>query len=334
MSAGQGRSPDAPIRIGVLAYDGCYAAEIFGLTDLLRIANLVATGSGRPCPFAVEVLGATDTITAAGGFVLAPQRWHRRLDVLIVPGFDLLPGMDVSPLLAERAAEIAFIRSLGTRGRAVASVCVGAYLVAAAGLLDGRRATTSWLFADDLAACRPEATITSDAVLVTDGHVTTSAAFSAVHDLAMDLVRRHGGDSIARQTARITLVPDNRTSQAPYVDRRPANTPGFADDVTGWLAERLADPYDLGRLATAFHMSTRTLLRRFGAESGTSPLVRLPDLRVARSQRLLESTDLSSDDVMRSVGYHDAGSFRRQFVSRVGITPAAYRRQFRGVVRP
>ncbi|MBX7071062.1 MAG: helix-turn-helix domain-containing protein [Microthrixaceae bacterium] len=331
MSLSRERKPGEPVRVGVLAYDGCYAAEIFGLTDLLRIANLVATGSGQPCPFAVEVLGATDTITAAGGFGLAPQRWHRRLDVLVVPGFELIPGIDVKPLLAERAAEVGFIRSLGTRGCTVASVCVGAYLVAAAGLLDGRRATTSWLFADDLAACTPTATITPDAMLVTDGSVTTSAAFSAVHDLAMDLVRRHGGESVARQTARITLVPDNRTSQAPYVDRRPANRPGLTDDVTNWLAERLADPYDLSRLAAAFHLSTRTLLRRFGAEAGTSPLVRLHDLRVARAQRLLESTDLSSDDVMRSVGYRDAGSFRRQFVTRVGITPAAYRRQFQGI---
>lgn len=324
------------LRVAVLAYDGCFAAEVFGLTDVLLIANRVATGRGlTEEPFDVSVVGARDGVVhAAGGHSIGvartTRRELRRCDALVVPGFELLPGDDEAVRLGDTRAEQELVAAVADRGADVSSVCVGAFLLGEVGALDERRATTSWLFASELAARYPRATVTPEAMMVTDGHVTTTAAFSAVHDLAMELVRRHAGESVARTTARVTLIPGNRTSQAPHVDRATvAETDQFSLDVHRYLTERLADPYDLAALAAAFHVSTRTLLRRFAAEQGRSPLEHLQDLRVEAAKRLLESTDGRVQDVMERVGYHDAGTFRRLFAARVGVTPAAYRRQFR-----
>ncbi|PTR31092.1 transcriptional regulator GlxA family with amidase domain [Rhodococcus sp. OK519] len=323
------------MRIGVLAYEGCLAAEIFVFTDLLRIANRVAreTGVATEDPFRVSVIAASsDPVAAAGGFPIGAERWHHRFDRLIVPGFELVPSEDLAVRLEARRRETNFLAAAGDRGTRIASVCVGAFLLGEAGLLDGRRVTTSWLFASHLARRYPRTIVCPEALIVTDGTVTTTAAFSAALDLATALVREHLGDDIARATARITLVAENRTSQAPYIvdSMLPSARRPFADEVGAWLVERLAEPYDLGRLADAFHVSTRTLLRRFGAETGRSPLDFLRGARVRAARNLLETTDLPLARVIERVGYRDAGTFRRLFVEQVGMNPADYRRKFRG----
>lgn len=327
----------APARVAVLAYDGCFAAEIFGLTDVLTIANRVARARGLPHDlFETAVIApGGGTVTAAGGFRIDTEPPPRAVATIVVPGFDFVPDDDLDLRLAATRAQVGVVERLAGRGAEVASVCIGAFLLGDAGVLDHRRATTSWLFAAQLARRFPTTTVTADAMIVTDGPVTTTAAFSAVHDLAMDLVRRHGGEAVARTTARITLIPGNRTSQAPHVDRATlaamrvgSATGSFSDDVSRRLAERLADPYDLGALASAFGVSTRTLLRRFATERGQSPLEHLQDLRVEAAKRLLERSDEPVDRVTERVGYHDPGTFRRLFVRRVGVTPATYRRQF------
>lgn len=323
------------MRIGVLAYDGCLAAEIFVFTDLLRIANRVAreTGAASTDPFRVSVIAASaEPVVAAGGFPIGVERWHHRFDRLIVPGFELVPSEDLAVRLGSRRPETDFLAAAGERGTRIASVCVGAFLLGEAGLLGGRRATTSWLFAAHLGRRYPGATVCPEALTVTDGTITTTAAFSAALDLATALVREHLGDDIARATARITLVAENRTSQAPYVvdSMLPPVRGPFADEVGSWLVEHLAEPYDLNGLADTFHVSTRTLLRRFRAETGETPLDFLRRARVRAARNLLETTDLPLGRVVERVGYRDVGTFRRLFVEQVGMNPAEYRRKFRG----
>lgn len=323
------------MRIGVLAYEGCLAAEIFVFTDLLRIADRVAreTGAATGEPLRVSVIAASsEPVAAAGGFPIGAQRWHHRFDRVIVPGFELVPSEDLDARLRDRRAETAYLTSAAARGTRIASVCVGAFLLGEAGLLDGRRCTTSWLFASRLARRYPAATVCREAMAVTDGTVTTTAAFSAALDLATALVRDHFGDDVARATARITLVAGNRTSQAPYIvdSLLPSVRGPFADEVGAWLVEHLAEPYDLGRLADAFHVSTRTLLRRFRSETGQAPLDFLRRARVRAAQNLLETTDLPLGRIVERVGYRDAGTFRRLFAEHVGMKPVDYRRTFRG----
>lgn len=319
------------MRVGVLAYEGCLAAEIFVFTDLLVIANRVADGASAD-PFEVSVIAASGTpVVAAGGFSLGVQEGHHDIDHLVVPGFDLVPSEDPTTRLSLWDREIELIRACEARGVRVSSVCVGAYLLGEAGLLDGRRCTTSWLYGADLASRYPGATVRTDSLIVQDDGVTTTAAFTAALDLATALVREHLGDKIARTTARITLAPENRTSQSPYIvdSMLPVNHTQFADDVGSWLVERMAEPYDLDLLSDAFHLSTRTMLRKFKDETGESPRSYLQRARIRKAKRLLESTDWSLGKILGHIGYQDPGTFRRLFTDRVGISPADYRKRFR-----
>lgn len=319
--------------VGVLAYDGCLGTEVFGIVDLLLFANRIAAAvRGVPDDlFRVTVAARENSeIVAAGGVALRAVRWHEGFDALVVPGFELRSPRDIGRALGQWRPEITYVASAAARGIPVASVCIGAFLLGEAGLLDGRRATTSWLFAEQLKRRYRQATVDADLMIASDGAVTTTAAFNAVHDLALQIIRTHADDALARQVARLSLVADNRNSQAAYVDHTllEPSTGTFAQPVKRWLAEQLAQPYDLAALARAFHVSTRTMLRRFRSETGQSPLTFLQQTRVDAAKRLLESPDHTVTSAMRHVGYTDPASFRRLFTTRVGMTPAAYRRQF------
>jgi transcriptional regulator GlxA family with amidase domain len=319
------------MHVGVLAFPGCFATEVFGLSDLFVMADLVGAATpGSPARFRTSVLGRTRTVTAAGGHGLRTEGWDRPVDVVVVPGFEVSGPAHLDDVLGGLRPEVGRLRDLARSGVPVASVCVGAFLLGAAGLLDGRRATTSWLFADQLRERHPDCTVEVDAMVVSDGPVTTTAAFSAVHDLALRFVRSAGGDALARRLARVTLVADNRSSQAPYVDESMLGRPGsgLVRDAQRWLVERLDQPYDLTALAAAFHVSTRTMLRRFADETGGTPLDHLQMARVRAAKRLLESPDHTVGEVMERVGYRDPASFRRLFRRHTGLSPGAYRAGF------
>ncbi|MDV9190422.1 helix-turn-helix domain-containing protein [Streptomyces sp. SR27] len=316
------------LRIGILAYPDCFASEVFGVPDLLTMAGHIA---GPDAPgYRVTVVSPRRRVTASGGAVL-DVRPLREVDVLVVPGFELRPDADLDERLARLTPEIAAIRAQAASGTAVVSLCVGAFLLAEAGLLDGRRATTSWLHAGELARRCPEADVRPEHLVVTDSGVTTTAAFSAMYDFAMDLIRRHSGARVARTTARLTLVDDARTSQTPYVDPRLLPQPGreFSQRVMRRLDQNLAEPYDLAALADAFRVSTRTLLRRFAEETGRSPLAHLQASRVRRARHLLETTDRTVAAVAAAVGYQDPGTFATLFARHTGHRPSAHRTAFR-----
>ncbi|MBN6040907.1 GlxA family transcriptional regulator [Amycolatopsis sp. 195334CR] len=316
------------LRVGILAYPGCFASEVFGVPDLLTMATHVA-GPGR-AGYEVSVVSPRRRVTASGGVALAVSAL-REVDVLVVPGFELVPGLDVDAKLASLAPEVAAIRSHAAAGNAVVSICVGAFLLAEAGLLQGRRVTTSWLFAEELAHRCPGAEVRPEHLVVTDTGVTTTAAFSAMYDFALELIREHSGAGVARTTARMALVDDARSSQTPYVDARLLPQPGneFSRRVMRQLDQNLAAPYDLGALADTFKVSTRTLLRRFADETGQTPLSHLQSSRVRRARHLLETTDRTVASIATAVGYRDAGTFAALFAKHTGQRPRDYRAAFR-----
>ncbi|WP_245926032.1 DJ-1/PfpI family protein [Nocardia nova] len=160
-------------RVGVLAYPGCFASEVFGIPDLLTMAAHVA-GPDR-AGYEVTVISPRRRVVASGGVALSVSPL-REVDILVVPGFELVPGLDPDARLPPLTAEIAAIRAHAAAGGAVVSICVGAFLLARAGLLAGRKATTAWLFADELAQQCPEADIRPDRLVVTDRGVTTPSA--------------------------------------------------------------------------------------------------------------------------------------------------------------
>ncbi|MFL6656711.1 MAG: GlxA family transcriptional regulator [Massilia sp.] len=324
------------LRIDILAFEGCMGMEVFGLCDTLLLANRVSHalhGAATPAPFHVNVVSiAGGDIRAAGGLGMATRRATRTLpDLLIVPGMDVGDRTGCLRPLTRLAPEIARLALTFRKGVPVAATCVGAFLLGEAGLLDGRRATTSWLFAADLAQRFPATTLDASAMLVEDGGVTTTGSFSAAFDLALHLIRQHTSAKVLRAVARMGLIDAGRVSQAPYVDTRMLTRAegGFARQVMAWLDQRLAAPYDLDAIAAAFHVSPRTLLRRFKLEAGRAPLAYLQQTRIGKAKLLLESGERSLAQVTEMVGYADVATFGALFKREVGQTPAQYRRQFR-----
>ncbi|AUI59626.1 GlxA family transcriptional regulator [Amycolatopsis sp. BJA-103] len=316
------------LRVGVLAYPGCFASEVFGVPDLLTMATHVAGPDNAG--YEVSVVSPRRRVVASGGVALTVSPL-REVDVLVVPGFEFIPGQDLDAKIAGLSKEVAAIRSHAEAGNVVVSICVGAFLLGEAGLLDRRRATTSWLFADELARRRPEADVRPEHLVVTDKGVTTTAAFSAMYDFALELIREHSGAEVARTTARVALVDDARSSQTPYVDARllPQRGNEFSRQVMRRLDQNLAARYDLAALADTFKVSTRTLLRRFAEEAGQSPLEYLHSSRVRRARHLLETTDRTVSGICTAIGYRDPGTFAALFAKHTGRRPRDYRAAFR-----
>jgi transcriptional regulator GlxA family with amidase domain len=305
----------APFKIGILAFEGCMGLEIFGVSDVLLMANLVAQAMGRQgaAPFEVQAISAGGrTIAAAGGMQLLAKPASGKYDLLIVPGLELSRAAQWPQKLLHLEREIALIRKHFQRGTPVASICVGAFLLAEAGILQGRQATTAWIMAKDLAQRYPSVRVSPDAMLIDEGAVITSGAMSATFDLALHLIKRTLGAEIASATARIALLPKPRSSQAPYIDAQliaappaslPGQAPSFSANVAQWLGQRLQEPYSLASLAQAFHVSPR----------------------INQAKQLLQSTTWSIAKIVEEVGYSDVATFSRLFTREVGETPARYR---------
>jgi transcriptional regulator GlxA family with amidase domain len=320
--------------IAILAYPGCVGITVFGLADLLLIANHLAENMGlrHLAPFTTRIVAVrSGGVALAGGMRLQARALRQRPHLLVVPGLEVgrfgqwpnqAPGLH---------AEIAFVRRRNAAGVPLASVCMGSFLLAEAGVLDGRRAATSWPFEREFAERFPAVHLQRQALLCVEDGLITAGAVTSAFDLGLHLVRAHFGERVARAAARLSLVDAQRASQKPYVDNAlvPAPAAPFSAQVNRWLATHLAQPYDLSRLAQAFHASTRTLLRRYRQDTGTTPLRWLQQARVDHARRLLESGTMRLGQVVSAVGYEDAATFSRLFRRQVGQSPGDYRRRAR-----
>lgn len=326
------------MKITALAYDGCLGAELFGFTDLLRLANRVVAhrGERRSPPFEVGIACLSNqTATLAGGLKVTSQRPPRDVDLLVVPGFDFERVDRLDRAFARMRDAIEFVRNSHERGIAIASICVGSFLLGEAGVLNGRRATTAWMFAEEFARRYPLIDVLPNEVVVED-RVTTTGAFSAATDLALRLIVRATDPSTARIVTKMSLSEGRQRSQAEYVDLSfdRASSGTLSDDVNQWLSRRVSQPYNLAKLATSFHVSTRTLLRKYRAETGRTPLQFLQRLRVEHAKQLLESGRRSIERIAAQVGYSDLSTFRRLFARLTSLSPAEYRRRFGAVGNP
>ncbi len=226
--------------------------------------------------------------------------------------------------------EVDLIRSSFRSGTQLVSVCAGAFLLAEAGVLDGRRATTSWVHAPALRRAYPLVDVAEQQLVVHDRGVTTAAAFTSMFDVTLQLLRATLGERAAELTARIMLLDDARTDQTPYVDERLLAPRGasFGASVQRWLRSRLDQPFDLGETAAQFSVSSRTMSRNFLRDIGKSPLGFVQEERLRRAKQLLASTDQPVQEVARRVGYQDPSTFSQLFRTRVGVTPRVYRSRF------
>ncbi|MEV0095409.1 helix-turn-helix domain-containing protein [Streptomyces sp. NPDC050738] len=264
-----------------------------------------------------------------GPFRLEPERGLDHLqhaDTVIVPGWadtDVAPSADL----------IDAIRAAHDAGARMVSLCTGAFVLAAAGILDGRRATTHWAHTDALAARYPQVEVDPDVLYVDNdnGRVLTSAGKAAALDLCLHLVRLDHGSAIANTTARRLVVPPHRSGgQAQFVT---APVPEHDDHpltaLLPWIIQRLDEPLTVEDLARQARMSSRHLGRHFRAATGTTPLQWLLAQRIRHAQELLETTSDSIDAIATATGMGTATTLRRHFNRTLGVPPDAYRRTFR-----
>ena len=269
-------------------------------------------------------------IRTEGGFILdTPYTIAElaRADTIIVPACNDGNG---SPELREA------LRAAHARGARIASICTGAFILAASGLLDGRRATTHWAHAARLAESYPGLDVDPNVLYVEDGNIFTSAGTAAGIDLCLHLVRRDLGSDVANAVARRMVVPPHRDGgQAQFVDapiaRAETDTLG---PLLDWALANLEEPLTLDDLARQAHVSTRTLVRRFQAATGTTPLQWLLAQRVRRARHLLEATDEPVERVATMAGFGTAANLRQHFTRALGVAPMSYRRTFRGEGTP
>ncbi|WP_411070053.1 GlxA family transcriptional regulator [Streptomyces sp. cmx-4-25] len=316
-----------PHRIAVLALPGVPAFEL-GIPS--RVFGSAVDAEGRPL-YEVTVCTVDGApVPSDAGFTVQPAAGAEALagaDTVIVPPTHAMPELLLgAPLPSEVAAAVAGIRP-GTR---LVSICSGSYVLAAAGLLDGRPATTHWNLAPEFRRAYPRVRVDEDVLFVDDGDVLTSAGAAAGVDLCLHMIRRDHGAATANRTARMCVVPPWRDGgQAQFIDR-PVPEPTLADTTAtrAWALEHLAEPLTLARLAEHARMSLRTFTRRFRDEVGLTPVQWLTAQRLELAKQLLETTDLPIDLVAHRAGLGSGNSLRAHMRTALGVSPAAYRRAF------
>jgi transcriptional regulator GlxA family with amidase domain len=300
----------------VIAFDLATPVQAFGFTrmpDGERAYRVLVCGNGT-----IE----TD------GFSMRP---HRGLDALADADTIIVPGTDSDvPVPAE---VLDTLREAAAKGTRIASICVGAFILAATGLLDGLRATTHWLAAADLAERHPEIDVDPNVLYVDNGQFLTSAGAAAGLDMCLHMVRRDHGSTVAAHAARVSVVPLEREGgQAQFIphDQPPVPRGVELEPLLNWLSGNTTTDLTLADIATYAGMSTRTLNRRFREQTGTTPLQWLHRERVRQAQYLLENTTHPVDRISSQVGFGSPTAFRERFKRVVGTSPHAYRAAFKG----
>lgn len=274
-----------------------------------------------------SLVSMTATVRTSAGWTLStPHRLDHAADadLVIIPAA-ARPSSRIEPILE-------LLRHTVDRGAIVMSLCSGAFVLGAAGLLDGRRCTTHWRYAAELAELYPAAEIDPNVLFVCDGPVLTSAGTAAGLDLCLHVIRSEHGEEIARKVARRMIMPPHRDGgQAQYLDVpiRTHDAETLAP-LLGELLDSLADEHTIESLAARCAMSPRTFARRFRQETGTTPHLWLTQQRILLARRMLESGDDSIDTVAERSGFATATMLRYHFTQIVGTSPSAYRRQFCG----
>jgi len=305
-------------RIAVIALDGVKALDLAIPMDVFTVDPEV--------PYELRVCGVSDRVRTASGLTLAVDhglKIAREADTVIVPGYQPV-DQPVPPAVVD-----ALVTSLA-RGARVSSICTGAFALAAAGILDGRRATTHWQHIDELAAQFPSVQIDRDVLYVDNGNVLTSAGMCCGIDMCLHIVMRDLGAATANRVARALVAPPHRDGgQAQYVPAAVAVAGDASLAATrAWALGHVADPITVSEMARHAGMSMRTFMRRFTEETGTTPLQWLVNARITAARELLETTDYSIDRVARDSGLGSSANLRLHFRRSLATTPTAYRQTF------
>lgn len=276
-------------------------------------------------PYEVRVCASTSTVQTRSFDLQIRYSLEEitRADTVIVPGLS-----DPSRRIPDAISDA--IRSATQAGARVASICTGAFILAASGVLDGLKATTHWKAAEMLARQYPNIDVNPNVLFIDNGQILTSAGAAAGLDLCLHMIKKDHGASIAAGAARLAVVPLERSGgQAQFIVRETPCAHTSLSPVIQWIESRLATIITVSRMAEFAMVSSRTLNRRFREQLGLSPLQWVIHARVARAQCLLEATDLPIEHVAAEVGFNSSTSLREHFLNIVGTNPTLYRQAFR-----
>ena len=312
--------------VAVVLLDGVHPFE---LGVVCEVFGLDRSDEGLPVYDFAVASAEGPTLSTHAGFSVRTEHGLERLenaDLIAVPAGQTYAAREYPPELLDA------LRRAVERGARVLSVCSGVFVLAAAGLLDGRRCAVHWRQAKELARRYPLVQVEPDVLYVDAGPVITSAGTAAGIDACLHLVREEHGPEVANAIARRMVVPPHRDGgQAQYIERPlPRSRCDTVREVLVWMERHLDEEVTVEQLAERAHMSPRTFARRFQQETGTTPYRWILRQRVLLAQQLLEATDETMDAIAWRTGFGNAAALRHQFVRSLGTTPQAYRRTFKG----
>lgn len=322
-------------RAAILALDDCYASSLGGFADILQVANAHLRRQQGASAALFEwrfVSESGEPITASNGLVLQTHKLGPReqFDLVFIPSLHYRGHRQFDALLKKQQANSAWLIAQWRHGALLAANCTGTFVLAQTGLLDERIATTTWWLQQQFRTRFPRVDLQLHPVLTEIDRLLCAGASASYLLQAVRVVERFAGPAIASQCAKSMLIDVSQTTQTPYLPMLADIT--HADSMVHraqhWLQNNMSLAIRMSDLAADLAVSERTLIRRFQAVLGQSPLTYLQHLRIDSARALLEASDRSVEQIACQVGYSDASSFSRLFRERVGLSPAAYRRRF------
>lgn len=325
-----------PIRIGLVAFDGCLGSSVAGPLDIFRIANLLLARrrSHKQARFDLAVVTSSGrNVQASNGLVLGSKTLTRfDPDHLIVAGIDHTGAQDLLAIVAASDATRRAIKNFRARKprACIALPCTATFLCAENGLLGGKKTTTSWWLSALFRKRYPDIELMENELVAEDHHYLSSGGVASYFDLSLKLIDKLVDQDLARSVASVMAIEPARRSQAPFIAEAMAEArrSDFGKRATQWMSDHLHKRVDFNHLARHCAMSKRSLERHFMAEFELSPRDYLVKLRMARGRMLLETTQLVIDEIAEKCGYSDTSAFRKRFAAKVGLGPAAYRDRF------
>lgn len=324
--------------VALLVYENCQGSAVSSLIEVLDIANLYAArGQPQSSPLFRWLIVSPDGSppAAMGGISMAVAGQPALAadpDLIFIPGMHFTGDKDefdrqVKTLAAHCGQ---WLRNQHDKGRAIAVSCAGTFVLAETGLLDGRKATTSWWLGGMFRAQYPRVCFREGELVTRDDRILSSGAFTACLDLGLRVVEYFAGPALALSCAKVLLIHAKRDSQFPYMtlQARVTHQDELVMRAQSHIRANVREELSMHTLAEALHTTPRTLNRRFKEALGCTPRQYVQETRVEGAKRLLETTDLSYDEVVARVGYGDPSSFRRLFERATKVSPSRYRRMF------
>jgi transcriptional regulator GlxA family with amidase domain len=324
----QARRASGRLRVVILAVPPVEELDLIGPWEVFASANTALGDKGKGYQIELVTTSRKRTFTGDTGLTLtANRRFHSlggEVDTLIVPG-------GTGAMKMRDAAVLKWLRGIAKKVRRLASVCTGAFLLAETGLLDGKRTTTHWKFAEELSARHPQVTVERDRIYVQDGKIYTSAGVTAGMDLSLALVEEDFGSAVALQVARALVLylrrPGGQSQFSVLLSRHSSGYKPFRE-LQVWMAENLAENLSVEKLAARAAMSPRNFARVFAREAGVTPAHFVQQLRVEAARRELETKVKGLDAIAEQCGFSSAEIMRRAFLRTIKVSPGGYRDRF------